>query len=247
MMERKNKHTIWPKQSTEPTLPAGTSAPEHPPRQPRLAATLIGQEANRYIIVSGVPASGKSTVARLIARELALPVLDKDDFLESMFEDGGSGDAELRRKFSRLADQELRNQAERSNGAIIASWWKHPLSSVDSGTRTDWLASLPGTRVEVHCCCSPGVAARRFAERQRHPGHLDSRWSYAELLTRFTQDASLGPLGIGRVVKVQTDCEVELGALMDAIIRPNSNQPNAPTGPTTASDTAAAEHPPRRI
>ena len=172
---------------------------------------------NRYIIVSGVPASGKSTVARLIAQELALPVLDKDDFLESKFEGSCLGDAELRRRSSRIADQELRNQAELSNGAIIASWWKHPLSSVDSGTPTGWLASLPGLRVEVHCCCSPGIAAKRFVERRRHPGHLDSRWSYAELLTRFTQDASLGPLGVGCVVKAQTDCEVDCSALMLAI------------------------------
>lgn len=202
---------------------------------------------NRYIIVSGVPASGKSTVARLIAHGLALPVLDKDDYLESMFEAGGLGDAELRRKSSRLADQELRNQAERSKGAVIASWWKHPLSSADSGTRTDWLASLPGIRVEVHCCCSPGVAARRFVERRRHPGHLDSRWSYAELLTRFTQDAALGPLGVGCVVKVQTDCEVDPGALMLAIEGAwKAEEPNRSTEPARASGTPAAKHPLRR-
>ena len=172
---------------------------------------------HHYIIVSGVPASGKSTVARLIAQEIALPVFDKDDFLESMFEGAVLGDAKMRRKFSRIADQQLRSEVERSNGAVIASWWKHPLSSVDSGTPTDWLALLPGLSVEVHCCCSPVIAVERFIERRRHPGYLDRRWSYAELLSRFTQSASLGPLGVGCVVKVRTDCEVKLSALMRKI------------------------------
>jgi len=189
--------------------------------QPRLRKAKINRglakEMNRYVIISGVPASGKSTVARAIAQKLALPVFDKDDFLESMFEGHGIGDTESRRTFSRAADQEFRSRAERSSGAIITSWWKHPLSSSDSGTPIEWLASLRGSRVEVYCRCSPAVAAKRFLERRRHPGHLDSQWSYAELLARFTQDASLGPLGVGYLVVVQTDGEIEFGPLLRAI------------------------------
>jgi glucokinase len=202
---------------------------------------------NRYIVVSGVPASGKSTVARVIAQELALPVLDKDDFLEAMFEGRGLGNLELRRELSRAADRELQNQAARSTCAIITSWWKHPLSSVDSGTPTDWLTSLPGLRVEVHCCCSPAVAAKRFIERRRHPGHLDGRWSYEELLVRFTHDASLGPLGVGCLVEVKTDGQIEVSALVRAIEHAwDLKGPNHPAEPTPPSGTTSAEHPPRQ-
>ena len=191
---------------------------------------------NRYVIISGVPASGKSTVARAIAHELALPVLDKDDFLESMFEGQDVGDTASRRAFSRTADQELRNQVERSSGAIVTSWWKHPLSSAESGTPIEWLASLPGCRVEVHCRCNPAVAAKRFLERRRHPGHLDGRWSYTELLTRFTRDASLGPLGTGHLVEVQTDCEIEFRLVLRAIEQGwKKKQPNQPPQPTPPS------------
>ena len=210
--------------------------------------SVLAEEMNHYVIISGVPASGKTTVARVIARELALPLFDKDNFLEPRLEGQSFGDTESRRTFSRAADQEFRSQAERSSGAIMTSWWKHPLSSADSGTPIEWLASLPGCRVEVHCRCSPAVAARRFLERRRHPGHLDNRWSYPELLTRFTQDASFGPLGIGYLVVVQTDGEIEFGPLLRAIDQgwkkqePNQ-QPSEPM-PPAVTDRADARSAP---
>src|ERR1035438_6256729 len=113
---------------------------------------------NHYVIISGMPASGKTAVARAIARELVLPVFDKDDFLERMFEGRSIEDPESRRTLSRAADREFRSQVERSAGAIITSWWKHPLSSSHSGTPVDWLVSLPGLRLEVYCRCNPAVA-----------------------------------------------------------------------------------------
>jgi gluconate kinase len=189
---------------------------------------------NRYITVSGLPASGKSTLARVLAKELVLPLLDKDDFLESMFEGRTVGDLDTRGKLSRAADRELRNRAEQSNGAIITSWWKHPRSPADSGTPTEWLTSLPGLVVEVYCECSPVIAARRFVGRQRHPGHLDCRWSYPELLADFTEHASRGPLGVGRLVIAPTDREIEFNALTRAIeqaweIQESPNQASAHT------------------
>jgi len=172
--------------------------------------------ANRYVIVSGLPASGKSTLARALARALSLPVLDKDDFLEALF-DSVDVDARLRSKLSRAADQEFRERAERSSGAILTSWWKHPQSALQSGTPTEWLAFLPGLQVEAHCKCSPAVAAQRFVSRERHPGHLDGRWSYAELLTSFERQASLGPLGLKYVVEIQTEDGFEINTVLHGI------------------------------
>src|SRR6185503_9635379 len=57
-----------------------------------------------YVIVSGLPASGKSTLARRLAPLLSLPVLDKDDILEALFSSLGVGDAAWRAKLSRSAD-----------------------------------------------------------------------------------------------------------------------------------------------
>jgi len=47
---------------------------------------------NRYIILTGLPASGKSTLGRAVAAALGLPMLDKDDILEALgLEERSSG------------------------------------------------------------------------------------------------------------------------------------------------------------
>lgn len=62
----------------------------------------------RYVVVSGLPASEKTTLARAVAQSLGLPMLDKDDFLESLFEDAIVGSAQRRRELSQLADRAFR-------------------------------------------------------------------------------------------------------------------------------------------
>jgi len=47
------------------------------------AGLVLG--AMSFLVFSGVPGSGKSTVARQIAPRVSLPLLDKDDFLDELF------------------------------------------------------------------------------------------------------------------------------------------------------------------
>lgn len=169
---------------------------------------------NRYIVVSGLPASGKSTLARAIADALRLPLLDKDEVLEGFFDRLGVGDSEWRNKLSRAADDELRRQACALPGAVIVSWWRHPHSASESGTPTEWLSSLAGELVEMHCVCSPSVAARRFVSRKRHPGHLDEQKSLAAVEASFEEQAALGPLKVGRVLEVNTEGSLRTGEIL---------------------------------
>lgn len=159
---------------------------------------------SRFIIVSGLPASGKSTIAAALATSLLLPLIDKDDLLERLFQAEGALDVGRRQELSRVADRDFARRARESDGAILASWWRHPHSEGDSGTPTAWLAALPGARIEVYCQCDPAQAAERFLSRKRHPGHLDGRWTYPALLASFDQQALLGPLRIGDLIEVDT-------------------------------------------
>ena len=162
----------------------------------------------RFVVVSGLPASGKSTVGRLVSPLLDLPVLDKDDYLEALFPAGPVSDDE-RRRLSRQADGLLRRATVASNGAVVVSWWRREGSSPPSGTPVRWLRAV--NPVEVYCHCPPEVAAERFLGRQRHPGHGDDRWADdpAGVIARFARLAEAGPLGIGPVVTVDTSSEVD--------------------------------------
>ena len=55
-----------------------------------------------------------------MAPALGLPLVDKDDILDRLFDTKGVGDAAWRRRLSRESDVILRAEALQSNGAILA-------------------------------------------------------------------------------------------------------------------------------
>ena len=167
-----------------------------------------------FIVLSGLPARGKSTLGRAIAKALRLPMLDKDEILEALFESRGIGDADWRRRLSRIADQELIERATQLPAAVITSWWHHPNSSAASGTPSELLLSLPGEVVEIYCVCSPSVAASRFIGRDRHVGHVDGRHTFEALFASFQTQASLGALRIGRTIEVSTETAPNVARLV---------------------------------
>ena len=141
-------------------------------------------------------------------------MLDKDDILEGLFDSLGVGDAEWRNRLSRAADEALRRLADQTAGAVLASFWRHPQMTGESGTPTGWLSSLSGKIVEVYCVCSPEIAAERFSTRKRHDGHLDRDKRKDELVANFVQLAAHGPLGLGRLIGVDTDQVIDFDGIL---------------------------------
>jgi glucokinase len=158
----------------------------------------------RFVLLSGLPGSGKSTLARQLAPMLKLPLIDKDDILERLFESKGVGGAPWRRTLSRESDLILQAEATASNGAILVSFWHLPGMPANSGTPTGWLREYSSHVVNVHCVCKPELAAGRFLHRKRHDGHLDGATSYADVLASLRTIADLGPLDIGQRVSPQS-------------------------------------------
>ena len=166
------------------------------------------------VVVSGLPASGKTTLAKRIARELAAPHFDKDDFLEALFESEGVASPEQRRALSRRADAEFQSQALAHPPAVLSSWWHHPASKHDTGTPAFWLKMPHLLVVEVHCQCSGEEAASRFVgRRRRHPGHFDSLRRLSELMDEFKEAEAMGPLDPTTAIVSNTSTHVSAAAI----------------------------------
>lgn len=177
----------------------------------------MGSFLNSYIVLSGLPASGKSSLGGLLSSSLDIPLIDQDHYLEGLFESMGTGDLAWRKQLSDKADIMFRQAAMQSPGAIITAWWHHPKSPSLMGTPTEWLNNLPGKILEVHCACRPETAAQRFLFRKRHPGHLDQKLSHSYLVSAFKDQAMLGPLGVGTLLTVNTEVPVDFAQLLEAV------------------------------
>ncbi len=170
-----------------------------------------------FVVISGFPGSGKTTLGRRLAAALNLPLIDKDDILDRLFELKGIGNPEWRRTLSRESDVILQHEATSSNGAILASFWRLPGMPSDSGTPTDWLDAPSHHVINVHCVCDLETAASRFLQRRRHPGHLDGEASSAEVLVSLRKLTQLPALDVGQRIDVDTSHEPNLTDVVRAI------------------------------
>jgi predicted kinase len=178
---------------------------------------VAGSPERSIIMVSGAPASGKSTLARALAEVLGFPLLSKDTIKESLFESLGShlggnagSAAELSRLLSRAAMDVLWSLAPSCPRVILEANFR-PKSQHER----DRFAALEGRKLEVYCHCTPEEAARRFRERatraDHHPAHSMQTLS-AELLEEFDR-----PVGLCPVIDVNTECPVDPLAIVERI------------------------------
>ncbi len=165
-----------------------------------------------FVVMSGLPASGKSTLGRELGHALGLSVIDKDTVLEELFDSQSANEPLDRNELSRNADEIFKAQVQASEGAIVISFWRRVDYSSTSGTPIGWLADL-GNIVEVHCSCNPAIAASRFAARSRHSGHGDDLKYFDTIVEQLARLSLLGPLGVGKLVEVRTDRAMDLGNL----------------------------------
>jgi glucokinase len=173
----------------------------------------------RFVIVSGLPGSGKSRLAGQLGAALGLRILDKDEILEELFESRGVGDVTWRRTLSRESDRIFEIEASGSDGAVLVSHWRLPGMPMDSGTPTTWLAGLSANIVHVHCTCPPELALGRLVQRARHPGHLDEQRSRPEILASLEQLAGCGRLDLEPCVEVDTSRPVDIDGTLRQLLK----------------------------
>ena len=103
-----------------------------------------------YIVVSGLPASGKSSLANQLQASLGLPLLDKDTILEPLNLAFRATNAEQRRHVSTSADQVFVAVAKQLGMGVLCTFWNHPASTTTPGTDTQWLRTSAAQIIEVY-------------------------------------------------------------------------------------------------
>jgi predicted kinase len=160
-----------------------------------------------HILVGGWPGAGKSTLARALAAELAVPLLAKDDIKEVLADAlGQPADVEASRRLGRAAVRVMLTLARHCPDAVLDSTWFEDARP--------FVEALPRPLVEVRCLVDREVARSRYLARaaHRHPGHLDRDRSEDELWGR-----PVPPLGVGPLVEVDTSGAVDVPALAERI------------------------------
>lgn len=171
------------------------------------------------IMVSGSPASGKSTLARALAKIFGYALLSKDTFKESLFDSLGArlgskvaSPAELSRLLSRTAMDLLWSVAPCCPEVILEANFR-PRNEYER----ERFAALQGRKLEVYCRCSPQEAQRRFRERatwaDHHRAHSMKMLS-AELVAEFDR-----PVGMCPVIEVDTERPVDAEEIAEHIRR----------------------------
>ena len=133
-------------------------------------APVVAADAPLLVVVTGPPASGKTTVAEALARELEVPLVAKDAIKETLFEVFGTGDRAWSQSLGRATFELLfaRVAAELRAGRPVIAEANFEARSVER------FAELPPARVvQIHLTAPAQVLLERFAARERHPGHLD--------------------------------------------------------------------------
>lgn len=154
-----------------------------------------------YVLVGGWPGSGKTTVARALARALGCAYLSKDEAKEALMDEFGAPTSVAEsRRLGRAAVAAVLRLARGCPAAVIDSTWF-------DYTRQPVLA-LPGPVVEVRCHAPLPVVQSRYRARVRDPRHLDSDRTPDELWGRPVE-----PLGLGPLLDIDTSVAVDAEAL----------------------------------
>ncbi len=165
-----------------------------------------------YVVVSGPPGSGKTTLAAGIAKEMRLPLIAKDLIKEALMSRLTIPDVEMSKKVGQAALEVMYAVAATSpEGAVLEANFHRSASRPG-------IQALPGQIIEVFCSCDRQVALARYRNRsdQRHPGHFDEHRSDEEL---WNDEVTTPVAGAWAVLEVDTNLPKDASVVVADIRR----------------------------
>lgn len=161
----------------------------------------------KLIIINGLPATGKTTLAEPLSRELQIPLISKDSIKEFLFDKLGSKDRRWSKTLGGLSYEFIyaitdtmldEGQSIMIENAFEVAFAKPRLEHIISKHSPDVL--------EVYCYTSPAVRKQRFVVRNesgnRHAGHSDHE-NYQENTGPEPLD-KYAPLELGHMLRIDT-------------------------------------------
>lgn len=223
--------TTFHRAAPPPRPQPGPDGFRRPANPSRIGGAAPGLPPMVTVLVNGLPASGKTTLARALAAELGLPLFSKDSVKETPADAlGGVRSAELTaadwsRALGAAAGETLWTLLGEARGhAVLESPWPAHLRPV---VAAGLARAGVGTSHEVWCDTPLETARLRLAARAagRHPVHIDTddpddpRWDFWGRVAE--------PLGLGTPHRVDTTRPVDVRALAARI---RGGRPGRPGG-----------------
>jgi predicted kinase len=178
------------------------------------ARPAVDASAPALVVVTGPPASGKTTLAEALARELGLPLVAKDAIKERLFDAFGTGDRAWSHALGRAAFEVLFGRVEaelRAGRSVVAE------ANFETASAGVSFGRLPPARiVQLHCSAPLDVLLERYRARERHPGHLDRQ--LLEEVREAVVTGRHGPLPLpGERIELDTTAELDFGAIAERV------------------------------
>ena len=156
---------------------------------------------NTLLLIHGLPATGKTTLAYWLAQQLQWPIFHKDDIKEILFDTLGWSTRERSRQLGVGVIEILYYAMSAQLSAGVSCIIESNFNAEQSSPRVNAILQKTSAHcIQVVCHTDEAIRQQRFQARVRHPGHADSELvatvnaapaTPAEVLTRL---AVAGPV-----------------------------------------------------